>query len=121
MAINVESKQSVIVDGTGETKQQAFASALANIQKQLIADTHQTILRIIPETVTPLVLHEETYTEKFLFFFFKRQRTTFHVKLDVKVTITSIDLDALAFDQRTLQSPDALPLPRFKRTSKGVK
>ncbi len=67
--VNETKHQVVTVSGKGETKQQAFAAAFSNIQKQLIGDTETAILRIVPEKVEPLKLVKSSYTEKFLFFF----------------------------------------------------
>lgn len=114
-------QQTVTVDGEGDTKQRAFASALTNIQTQLIDDQEETILRIEPTAVEPLSLVKESYVEKFLFFFFKRTRTTYKVRLNVTVTITAIALPALEFTDRQLPSPDAIRMPHLKWFTKGAK
>lgn len=115
--VNETKHQVVTVSGKGETKQQAFAAAFSNIQKQLIGDTETAILRIVPEKVEPLKLVKSSYTEKFLFFFFKRTRTTYAVT----VAVTAIDLDALVFEDVAAPSPDAMSLPNLKNILKGVK
>ena len=119
--VNETKHQVVTVSGKGETKQQAFAAAFSNIQKQLIGDTETAILRIVPEKVEPLKLVKSSYTEKFLFFFFKRTRTTYAVTLAVTVVVTAIDLDALVFEDVAAPSPDAMSLPNLKNILKGVK
>lgn len=119
--IQADRQQSVVVTGTGATKQQAFASALATVQRQLIAEETETILRIEPLAITPLALTEERYVEKFLFFFFKRQRVTYRVRLQVTVAITAVDLAPLSFTVHELPSPDAIAWPRLKWFSKGAK
>ncbi|MDE3283721.1 DUF4312 family protein [Lacticaseibacillus parahuelsenbergensis] len=119
--VNETKRQVVTVSGKGETKQQAFAAAFSSIQKQLVGNGDEAILRIIPEKVEPLKLVKSNYTEKFLFFFFKRTRTTYAVTLAVTVAVSAIDLDALAFEDVTTPSPDALSLPNLKNMLKGVK
>ena len=116
--VNETKHQVVTVSGKGETKQQA---AFSNIQKKLIGDTETAILRIVPEKVEPLKLVKSSYTEKFLFFFFKRTRTTYAVTLAVTVAVTAIDLDALVFEDVAAPSPDAMSLPNLKNILKGVK
>ncbi|MFC6182083.1 DUF4312 family protein [Lactiplantibacillus daowaiensis] len=96
-AINTVTEQTVQVSGQGETKQKAFASALSQIQKQIVADTAQVTLQIQPLTVTPIDLTATTYTERFLFLFFPRKRTTFNVTLAVTVQLNTIALPSLDF------------------------
>ena len=119
--VNETKRQVVTVSGRGETKQQAFAAAFSSIQKQLVGNGDEAILRIIPEKVEPLKLVKSSDTEKFLFFFFKRTRTTYAVTLAVTVAVSAIDLDALTFEDVTTPSPDALSLPNLKNMLKGVK
>ena len=119
--VNETKRQVLTVSGKGETKQQAFAAAFSDIQKQLIDNGDEAILRIVPEKVEPLKLIKSSYTEKFLFFFFKRTRTTYAVTLAVTVAITAIDLGALTFEDVTAPSPDALSLPNLKNMLKDGK
>ncbi|KRO17997.1 DUF4312 family protein [Lacticaseibacillus saniviri] len=119
-AINQMQDVTVRVQGQGDTKQQAFAAALADIQKQLVGNESQTMLQIVPITVTPIQLDESMYKERFLFFFFPRVRTIYHVILEVTVQINSIALETLAFNVHKQTSPDELPLiPRLWRLVKG--
>lgn len=120
VAINEMHDVTVKVQGQGETKQQAFAAALADIQKQLVGNEKQTMLQIVPVAVAPIQLDETTYKERFLFFFFPRTRTTYSVTLEVTVQVNSIDLSALTFNVHKQASPDELPLiPRLWRLVKG--
>ncbi|KRM64221.1 hypothetical protein FC74_GL001987 [Lacticaseibacillus paracasei subsp. paracasei ATCC 25302 = DSM 5622 = JCM 8130] len=62
--VNETKRQVLTVSGKGETKQQAFAAAFSDIQKQLIDNGDEAILRIVPEKVEPLKLIKSSYTEK---------------------------------------------------------
>ncbi|HHQ4922575.1 TPA: DUF4312 family protein [Aeromonas veronii] len=87
----------VIVNGKGTTRQQAFASALSQVQPTLLKDNQQVLLRIEPVDVQELKAEESVRVEKFLFFFLPRQRREYRVQLEIKVQITSLDVAKVTF------------------------
>ncbi|MFC5706235.1 DUF4312 family protein [Aeromonas eucrenophila] len=87
----------VVVNGKGATRQQAFASALTQVQPNLLKDNPRVMLRIEPLEVQVLKAEESVRVEKFLFFFLPRQRHEFRVQLEITVKVTSLDADKVAF------------------------
>ncbi|MGU5728642.1 DUF4312 family protein [Aeromonas jandaei] len=89
----------VTVSGKGTTRQQAFASALSQVQPTLLKDNQQVLLRIEPVDVQVLKAEESVRVEKFLFFFLPRQRREYRVQLEIKVQVTSLDVARVTFTQ----------------------
>ncbi|RUR58217.1 DUF4312 family protein [Aeromonas veronii] len=89
----------VTVSGKGTTRQQAFASALSQVQPTLLKDNQQVLLRIEPVDVQVLKAEESVRVEKFLFFFLPRQRREYRVQLEIKVQVTSLDVAKVTFPQ----------------------
>lgn len=87
----------VVVNGKGATRQQAFASALTQVQPNLLKDNPRVMLRIEPLEVQVLKAEKSVRVEKFLFFFLPRQRHEFRVQLEITVKVTSLDADKVAF------------------------
>lgn len=98
-SINQVNHQTVRVTGKGETKQKAFASALSQIQKQVVQNEESVTLQITPVKVTPVRLEESAYKERFLFLFFPRIRRHFNVTIDVEVAVNAIDLATVPFTE----------------------
>ncbi|WP_421192628.1 DUF4312 family protein [Aeromonas jandaei] len=89
----------VTVSGKGTTRQQAFASALSQVQPTLLKDSQQVLLRIEPVDVQVLKAEESVRVEKFLFFFLPRQRREYRVQLEITVQVTSLDVARVTFTQ----------------------
>ncbi|MVG15784.1 DUF4312 family protein [Aeromonas jandaei] len=89
----------VTVSGKGTTRQQAFASALSQVQPTLLKDNQQVLLRIEPVDVEVLKAEESVRVEKFLFFFLPRQRREYRVQLEITVQVTSLDVAKVTFTQ----------------------
>lgn len=89
----------VTVSGKGTTRQQAFASALSQVQPTLLKDNQQVLLRIEPVDVQVLKAEESVRVEKFLFFFLPRQRREYRVQLEITVQVTSLDVARVTFTQ----------------------
>ncbi|MFQ2190823.1 DUF4312 family protein [Aeromonas jandaei] len=89
----------VTVSGKGTTRQQAFASALSQVQPTLLKDNQQVLLRIEPVDVQVLKAEESVRVEKFLFFFLPRQRHEYRVQLEITVQVTSLDVARVTFTQ----------------------
>lgn len=87
----------VTVNGKGSTRQQAFSAALSQVQPTLLKDNPQVLLRIEPIDVQVIKAEESVRVEKFLFFFLPRQRREYRVQLAIKVQVTSLDADKVAF------------------------
>ena len=101
MSVQKTIQQKVIVSGKGETKQHAFASALAEIQNKIMEQSNVDILKAV----------ENKYTERFLFFFFPRQRISYEVELSVTVAVTEIKLADISFSQQMTEDPNGIAIP----------
>lgn len=64
---------SVKVEGKGDSKAKAFASALANVQGTVLKSTSNILLRIEPQDVSVLKAEEKITKEKFLFSFYREK------------------------------------------------
>lgn len=89
--------KTVTVSGDGNTKQSAFSAALNNIQKTILKDNEQIILRIEPVDVKLINAQKKERIEKFMFLFLPRKKTSYSVTLDVTVNVTIINIDQLDF------------------------
>ena len=110
MGVQKTVQQKVLVTGKGETKQHAFASALAEIQNKIMKQT-EVVLRIEPLNVDVLKAVENRYNERFLFFFFPRQRVSYEIELSITVTVTWINLADFSFSQQTADNPNGIAIP----------
>lgn len=72
------------VEGSGTSKEQAINKALGNIQKKVMSKhADSMIIRIEPVNVTVVEAKEFSCTERFLLFFFPREKSKYKVALDV--------------------------------------
>lgn len=110
MSVQKTIQQKVVVSGKGDSKQHAFAAALGEIQKKLVKQS-EVLLRVEPMEVEVLMAVEKSYTERFLFFFFPRQRTSYEVELSVTVSITELDLAEIPFTRLDVEDPNGISLP----------
>ena len=83
--MSVQDRQQVVVtvEGKGDSKQHAFASALGEIQKKMMQES-EVILRIEPVEVEVVKAVQQSYKERFLFFFFPRIRTHYYAESNSK-------------------------------------
>lgn len=87
----------VRVHGKGDNKKAAFASALGNVQKQVLKNSEDVLLRIEPVAIDITSAKEKKETERFMFLFFPREKITYEVTLDVTVKISDISLEEVMF------------------------
>ena len=92
-----QSIMTIQVSGQGDTKQRAFASALAQVQGTILKNTQDVILRIEPLDIVVIKASSTVTMEKFLFFFLPRKREVYTVVLDISVDITLIKVDSVEF------------------------
>lgn len=111
MSATKKTSQIVKVSGKGENKAAAFSSALSSVSKQILKESTDVLLRIEPKDVDILSATEKKYTERFLFFFFPRKRTTYEVELNVEVEISLIDMAEVPFRQVDAQDPNGVSVP----------
>ena len=69
------------------------------------------LLRIEPVNVDILKAVENKYTERFLFFFFPRQRISYEVEISVTVAVTEIKLADISFSQQMTEDPNGIGIP----------
>jgi uncharacterized protein (TIGR03578 family) len=96
--------QKVRVEGTGKSKEQAVNMALGKIQKKVMDEFKAMIIRIEPLGTEVIEATEQTYTERFLLFFFPRKRHIYKVVLDVNVNIILLKVDEIEFKKIDEQS-----------------
>lgn len=111
MSVEEKKVQTVVVKGKGETKVQAISDALSSIQKVILGKTDNVILRIEPTSVEVLSATEHRFTEKFLFFFWKRERVSFEVELKVATEMQVINTDKISFEKKEGKSGSSIQLP----------
>lgn len=90
----------VRVTGQGDSKQKAIADALNSIQKTVLKNSTDIILRIEPKDVEVISAHSKSRTEKFLFIFFPRKREHFRVVLDVSLDVTLLSVNEIPFTEQ---------------------
>ena len=90
----------VRVTGQGDTKQKAIADALNSIQKTVLKDNADIILRIEPKDVEVISAYSQSRTEKFLFIFLPRKREHYRVVLDVSLDITLLSVNEIPFTEQ---------------------
>ena len=88
----------VEVSGKGNTKQSAFSSALNNVQKTILKETTNVILRIEPVDVEIVNAEHKKTIEKFMFFFLPREKSIYSITINVTVNILLIETDELNFN-----------------------
>lgn len=87
----------VRVTGQGDSKQRAFAIALNQVQKQVLKNSNNIMLRIEPLDITVVSAIEKITIERFLFIFLPRKKTFYDITLDISVNVTFIDLNDIKF------------------------
>ena len=88
---------SIVLDGKGKTKQEAFINAISSLQNKITDKMKGTVIRIEPLDVKFIEGTETRTTEKFLFLFMKREVSAFVVKIEVKVRVFSVDHESFEF------------------------
>ena len=111
LGITKQQTQVIRVLGEGESQAMAFASALNNVSKNILKDSKDVLIRIEPMDITVIRAVEKKYTERFLFFFFRRTRTSYEVELDVKVSIGLIELDDVSFTPMDVEASNGISIP----------
>ena len=89
----------VVVEGKGESRTAAFASALSSIQKKLMKDSEDVTLKLSPIDIEVISAKHRVSKEKFMFFFFPREKHHYEVSLNVTVEQTYVPIDTVEFDE----------------------
>ncbi|MFS0780408.1 DUF4312 family protein [Bacillus sp. 1P06AnD] len=90
----------ITVSAAGHTKEQAFSAALGQIQRNVLKEQDDMVIRIEPLDVRVVEAIEETYTERFLLLLFPRKRSKYKVTLEVKVELVLLEVNKVAFEAR---------------------
>lgn len=97
------------VSGKGNTKQDAFNRAFYKIQRTVMKKySDSMILRIEPKDVDIIAAREMRFTERFLLLFFKRVRSNFEVELEIKVSLSILDINEIPFTVQSQKSVGSL-------------
>lgn len=115
--ITIKKQQIIRVEGTGDEKHEAFAHGLNQIHGRILKEKNDVIARIEPIRIEVVKAEEETYTERFLFFFVPRVRISYRVLLDVTVEVTSVVMEEVTFVEKEVLAPNHVPLPRWMKKS----
>ncbi|EOI06417.1 hypothetical protein UAY_00468 [Enterococcus moraviensis ATCC BAA-383] len=113
--VTVKKRQVIQVEGTGKEKNLAFANALNQIHNRVLKEKDDVIVRIEPLDIQIIRAEQETFTERFLFFFLPRTRADYRVLLDVEVEITLIEMEMIPFVEKRVSDPNGLPIPFSKK------
>ncbi|MFJ7734795.1 DUF4312 family protein [Lysinibacillus sp. NPDC097287] len=90
----------VRIEGKGDSKEKALNIALGNIQRKIMKDYKENmIIRIEPINVEVIEAKETSHIERFLFFFFPRQRSKYSVVLDVDINLFLLDVEKINFEK----------------------
>lgn len=113
--MNVEKKtsRSIIVSGTGSDRMAAFSDALSSVQKKVLKDSSEVMLRIEPKVVTVLEAEEQIYKERFLFFFMPREKKKCRVTLQIELELLSIEVESISFNQEDISSQYTINISSF--------
>ena len=109
--VTIKKRQVIQVEGTGKEKNLAFANALNQIHNRVLKEKDDVIVRIEPVDIQIVRAEQETFTERFLFFFLPRTRADYRVLLDVEVEITLIEMETVSFVEKKVADPNGLPIP----------
>ncbi|MGM0219600.1 DUF4312 family protein [Enterococcus sp. AZ126] len=108
--VTTKKRQIIRVEGTGKEKHLAFANALNQIHSQVLKEKNDVIVRIEPMTIQIVRAEQETFTERFFFFFLPRVRADYRVLLDVEVEITLIEMETVSFVEKKVADPNGFPI-----------
>ena len=89
----------VVLTGKGKNERDCFIDAIGKMQRQVTSDIKGTIIRIEPLDVVFLEGKEIISTEKYFFFFMKRDVSHFTIKIEVKANVILVDTAAFEFTQ----------------------
>lgn len=90
----------VRIEGKGQSKEHTIANALGKIQKTVNAEIGGMIIRIEPMKIDIIEAIEETYTERFLLFFFPRKRSQFKLVMDIEVDLFLLETEKIEFIEK---------------------
>lgn len=113
--VTMKKRQIIQVEGIGKEKNLAFANALNQIHNRVLKEKSDVIVRIEPLDIQIVKAEQETFTERFLFFFLPRTSVDYRVLLDVEVEITLIEMETVAFVEKRVTDPNGLPIPFGKK------
>ena len=113
--VTMKQRQNIQVEGTGKEKNLAFANALNQIHNRVLKEKNDVIVRIEPLDIQVVKAEQETFTERFFFFFLPRTRADYRVLLDVEVEITLIEMETIPFVEKRVTDPNGLPIPFGKK------
>ncbi|MCM0599163.1 DUF4312 family protein [Periweissella fabalis] len=115
MGIEEKVTQTLIIEGTGDTKNAAFADALSKIQGKIIKNSPDVTLKIEPKSVMVLAADQHSYEERFLFIFFPRTRSKFQIKLQVEVEVLTIEMATVKFNEMVMGNNDLNRMPLISK------
>lgn len=109
--VTAKKRQVIQVEGTGKEQNLAFANALNQIHNRVLKEKDDVIVRIEPVAIQIIKAEQETYTERFFFFFLPRKRADYRVSLNVEVEITLIEMETISFVEKKVADPNGLSIP----------
>jgi uncharacterized protein (TIGR03578 family) len=100
--MNMKKQEQILVrvKGHSDSKQRTFSNALSQVQKEVLKNTNNILLRIEPIDIQVVSAIEKIVMERFLFIFLPRKKTFYEITLDVSVNVTFIDLNDIEFTSK---------------------
>ncbi|WP_392559404.1 DUF4312 family protein [Orbus mooreae] len=90
-------QMTVRVKGSGNSKQKALATALSQVQREVLKNSSTVLLRIEPLDIQVVTASAKISTEKFLFFFLPRKKEHYEITVDVVVDVTFVEINKIEF------------------------
>lgn len=84
--------KTLIVEGSGKTKEEALGRVFALFRKKVQAETDGVIVKLEPLETYLLNIKEEKKTERFLELFMPREKTTYTIEMEIEYEIGYIKL-----------------------------
>jgi uncharacterized protein (TIGR03578 family) len=74
--MNMKKQEQILVrvKGHGDSKQRTFSNALSQVQKEVLKNTNNILLRIEPIDIQVVSAIEKIVMERFLFIFYQEKR-----------------------------------------------
>lgn len=84
--------KTLIIEGTGKTKEEALGKVFALFRKKVQDETDGVIVKLEPLETYLINIKEEKKTERFLELFMPREKTTHFIEMEIEYEIKYIKL-----------------------------
>lgn len=84
--------KSLILKESGKTKEEALGKIFASFRKKVQSETNGVIVKLEPLETYLINLQIETKIEKFLEFFMPREKTIYHLEMEIEYEVKYVRL-----------------------------